>query len=143
MSVSQLLFSVLDAYKTALLSAFSKQLPELSLLHFRVLRQVGRGAEAETGVTPLQIAQGLQRDKAQVTRLLAELTDKAWLVKVPHPQDKRSVLLQLTPQGQVLLDQALLLEQQVSAAMTQGVSAAQQQALSEGLIKLQQNLSAI
>ncbi|KFZ37917.1 hypothetical protein HR45_08750 [Shewanella mangrovi] len=136
MSVNHLLFSVLDAYKSALLTTFSKELPELSLLYFRVLRLVGTSEQ----VTPLQVAQVLRRDKGQVTRLLAELSDKAWLLKVPHPQDKRSVLLQLTPQGQQLLADASRLEQQVSQAMTLGMADEQQQALSEGLQLLQHNL---
>lgn len=136
MSVNQQLFTVLDAYKSALQTTLAQQLPQLSLLNFRVLRLIGGTRE----VTPLQVAQLLRRDKAQVTRLLAELVDKGWLRKQPHPQDKRSVQLLLTEQGQVLLQQALVLEQQLSQRMLLGMSATQQQQLGDGLTALLANL---
>lgn len=136
MSVNQQLFTVLDAYKSALQSLFAQQLPQLSLLNFRVLRLVG-GSDA---VTPLQVAQLLRRDKAQVTRLLAELADKGWLLKQPHPQDRRSVQLVLTAAGEALLQQAAGLEQQLSQQMLHGMAATQQQQLAAGLDVLLHNL---
>lgn len=136
MNVNQQLFSVLDAYKSALVSAFAAEVPQISLLYFRVLRLLGRAAP----VTPLQVAQLLRRDKAQVTRLIADLAAKGWLIKQPHPQDKRSVQLALTTAGQRLLEQAESIEQQLSQQMMQGMDDVQQQQLAAGLQQLQHNL---
>ncbi|MCS4555910.1 MarR family transcriptional regulator [Shewanella sp. C32] len=136
MSIQQQLFMVLEAYKSALQSQFSQHLPQLSLSHFLVMRLIG----AEGTVTPLQVAQRLRRDKAQITRLLAELVDKAWLLKQPHPQDRRSVQLLLTPAGEALLQHATALEQQLSQQMLHGMADAQQQQLAAGLEVLLHNL---
>lgn len=138
-NLDQQLFSVLDAYKSALQSALAVELPQISLLYYRVLRLLGRAEP----VTPLQVAQLLRRDKAQVTRLIADLAAKNWLIKQPHPQDKRSVQLALTPVGEQLLTQAKALEQRLSQRMLQGMDTTQQQQLAAGLQLLQRNLQQV
>lgn len=136
MSINQSLFAVLDSYKAALQETFNQELPELSLMYFRMLRQVGSGY----GITPQLVAQKLHRDKAQVTRLAVEMEQKELLQKLPHPQDRRSVLLQLTAKGATLLAKAEALQQQVAERMSTGISEAQLQLVDECLMKMRNNL---
>lgn len=138
MSINQSLSALLESHKAALQKLFNRELPEMSLLYFRVLRQVGAGY----GITPQSVAQKLHRDKAQVTRLVVEMEQQGLLQKLPHPQDRRSVLLQLTAKGAACLAQADVLQQQVASKMTLGISTSQLQQLDGVLQQMRENLHA-
>ncbi|MEY1661182.1 MarR family winged helix-turn-helix transcriptional regulator [Isoalcanivorax beigongshangi] len=72
--------------------------------------------------TPHALAQALDRDKAQITRLLNELGSAGLVGRHPHPDDGRRQLLTITAEGLALLKRLQQLEQQTMARMSAGLS---------------------
>ncbi len=52
------------------------------------------------GATPLGLARDLSYDKGATTRLLDVLEAKGWVVRERTPDDRRSLQLNLTPEGE-------------------------------------------
>lgn len=52
--------------------------------------------------TPIDISHRLSMDTGAITRLLDRMVAKNLLVRRPHATDRRSVILELTPQAQAL-----------------------------------------
>jgi DNA-binding MarR family transcriptional regulator len=67
----------------------------LSLLQAEVLRLVKEGAS-----TPTQLAEHLEVKPSQVSHLLASLEEAGLLEREADPQDRRRVLLRLSPKGE-------------------------------------------
>lgn len=93
MKLSNRLFRILEQYKIAMTQHFRAQQIALSPLHYKVLQLI----HALDPATPQLIAQRSGRDKAQVTRLLQEMEKQGLIKKLPHPTDRRSICLALTP----------------------------------------------
>lgn len=72
--------------------------------------------------TALDIASFIQRDKAQVTRLISGLMDQQLIKKVPNPQDKRSQLLLLTEEGDRIQARLSKLTRQAEQSMIEGIA---------------------
>ncbi|CAM3241479.1 hypothetical protein VIRA109638_16750 [Vibrio rarus] len=76
-----------------------KQIGSLDLniapMHIRVLKIMGK----KPVCTAIDIAHFLDRDKAQVTRLLNSLIDMELIKKVPSLEDKRSQRLLISEKG--------------------------------------------
>jgi DNA-binding MarR family transcriptional regulator len=53
-------------------------------------------------VTPSGLAELLHLDRGTLTGVLARLVSQRLLVRTPHPEDGRSVLLQLSARGRAL-----------------------------------------
>lgn len=56
--------------------------------------------------TPLSLSHQTGMKKEAVSRGLRQLFEQGWLKKVPNPEDERSYMLSLTPEGQGVLDAA-------------------------------------
>lgn len=69
----------------------------VSLLQAEVLRRVGEGVQL-----PSRLAEQLEVLPSQVSHLLASLEEAGLLERHPDPQDRRRVLLRLTPKGEAL-----------------------------------------
>lgn len=63
----------------------------------------------------------MQRDKAQITRVLNELQQSGYILKVDNPKDGRSQLLGPTAQGEQLMTQIIAAEKATVAHMTQAL----------------------
>jgi DNA-binding MarR family transcriptional regulator len=63
-----------------------------------VLRIVGRSRT----ITPSQLAELLHLDRGTLSGIVERLTAQGLLLRKPHPQDGRSVLLQLSARGRAL-----------------------------------------
>lgn len=63
-----------------------------------VLRLVGR----TPGVTPSELAHVLHLDRGTLTGIVERLRARALLVRAPHPEDGRSVVLRLSARGRGL-----------------------------------------
>ncbi len=68
--------------------------------------------------TAVDIANMLNRDKAQITRLLTTLINQKFVLKTANPMDKRSQYLTLTELGLGVMVQITTLEEQLSDKMT-------------------------
>lgn len=68
-------------------------------MNVRVLKIISKKPQC----TAVDIAHFLDRDKAQVTRLLSSLINQELIVKEPNPEDKRSQCLRVTEAGQAIM----------------------------------------
>jgi DNA-binding MarR family transcriptional regulator len=87
--------------------------------HVRVLKIIASQAPA----TAQGLALRLRRDKAQITRALADVVEVGLVLRRENPQDRRSQWLELTPAGEALLARVALIEKEAARRMTQGLSA--------------------
>ncbi len=79
---------------------FSKRLAphDISRPEWAVLITCYQGAS-----TPAEISRYLDMDGSLLTRMLDRLEEKGQLVRKPHPSDRRSTLIRLTPAGRKLI----------------------------------------
>ncbi len=54
---------------------------------------------------PVELKTVLSVDPGAMTRMLDRLVCKGWIERLPNPNDKRGVLVQLTPDGAALCEQ--------------------------------------
>ncbi|PSW13215.1 MarR family transcriptional regulator [Photobacterium rosenbergii] len=87
-------------------------------MHLRVLKIINK----KQSCTAIDIAQFLNRDKAQVTRLLNELIKQSLIEKVPNPEDKRSQRLLVTSEGMAILAQLETIDSKMNDKMMRGIS---------------------
>lgn len=87
-------------------------------MHLRVLKIINK----KQSCTAIDIAQFLNRDKAQVTRLLNELIKQSLIEKVPNPEDKRSQRLLVTSEGMAILSQLETIDSKMNDKMMRGIS---------------------
>ncbi len=113
------LSAILHEFKTRLGDAFSSRAISYPPMQIKVLRLVSERAPC----TAQCVAQTLSRDKGQVTRLLQELVSDGILTREPNPDDKRSQLLSLSPEGEALFARMREAEQQVLADVSGQIAA--------------------
>ena len=73
-------------------------------------------------LTPSQIGQRMVVSSATMTSTLDVLEHKGWIRRTPNPEDRRSLLIEITPEGQRTADQFLpgvrTIERQAMAGLT-------------------------
>jgi DNA-binding MarR family transcriptional regulator len=67
------------------------------------VRAMARIAEAD-GITPKQLGVSLESTSATVTFVTSALAQRGLIERVPHPQDRRSLLLRTTALGDEVAD---------------------------------------
>ncbi|MBU0537875.1 MAG: MarR family transcriptional regulator [Gammaproteobacteria bacterium] len=117
-ALNEILHSLTHAYKSGLRTAVKEQQIPLPITHIRALK----GIRSNPHCTAQSIAQRMQRDKAQITRVLNELLQDGFISKSDNPEDRRSQLLHLTKAGEKIVAQLDTIEQQTSSAMTANLS---------------------
>ena len=117
-SLSDTLHRLVHAYKKQLRAEIGAQQLSLPVTHIRALKGVCRNPEC----TAQSIALRMQRDKAQITRVLNELQQTGLITKIDNPNDGRSQLLRPTAEGEAIMAQMNLIEQQTVAKMTQSLT---------------------
>ena len=79
---------------------------------------------AGTPLTPSQVADRVLIASATMTATLDLLERRGWIRRVPNPADRRSVLIEITPDGRAIADQLLpgirKLERSILSALTPG-----------------------
>lgn len=99
---------------------------------------------ANDGVGSVQeIADFCRYDKSQVSRALQELTDKAYVNRVPGVHDRRKVLASLTPAGIEVYRQGLRISLARDERMKRALSADELAAFNATLDKLAEQAQAI
>jgi DNA-binding MarR family transcriptional regulator len=77
---------------------------------------------SETELTPSAISERMLVSSATMTNTLDTLEHLGWARRIPNPEDRRSVLIQLTDEGQAVADRFLpgirTLEQAMLAELT-------------------------
>lgn len=102
-----------------------------------LLLHVGRGM-----ASPRALADGLGTDTAGMTRLLDRLEAKGLLRRRRHPDDRRSVLIELTDQGGALLPRLAPVFGRVNRRLLTGFSAAEVADVTAMLRRMTGNLPA-
>jgi DNA-binding MarR family transcriptional regulator len=77
---------------------------------------------AGTPLTPSQVSDRVLIASATMTATLDLLERRGWIRRVPNPADRRSVLVQITPDGRAVTDQLLpgirTIERSILSALT-------------------------
>ena len=91
---------------------------DIAPMHVRVLKIITKKPQC----TAVDIANFLDRDKAQVTRLLSALIKQELIVKEPNPEDKRSQCLAITEHGKAIVDQLTEVDSEMFEKMKIGIN---------------------
>lgn len=109
------------AYKSYMRRAIQEAGIGVPITHVRVLK----GIASRNECTAQALSARMRRDKAQITRVLNDLLAAGLIDKRDNPGDRRSQLLELTADGQVLMAQIQVFEAAAAERMTAGLSPAQ------------------
>lgn len=99
----------------------------------------GEGRPVLTG----EVAVGMHITSGTVTSLLDNLERKGYVVRSSDPDDRRRVLVDITPAAQAILDEALPAIQQVSRQLIDRIGVQRQQALLDILDEIRQGVAEI
>ncbi|ANG62775.1 transcriptional regulator [Marinobacterium aestuarii] len=122
-AMGEALHQLLHAYKRALQQSFLEHGITFGIAHIRSLKVI-RAAQAspESDCTAQQIAARLQRDKAQIARLVKDLLAAELIEKQDNAQDRRSQILRLTPAGEAMYARIQAAERHTSQRMAKGLN---------------------
>ncbi|NRA53040.1 MAG: MarR family transcriptional regulator [Gammaproteobacteria bacterium] len=129
------IFNLVHALKKNITHKIESLESRLTPMHVQVLKLI---AASTSRITANDIANTLQRDKAQVTRLLNTLIKEELIEKQENPKDKRSQFIVATLNGKQIYQQVIEVDRYILEGLAQGLSydeLAQFQHLSEKMIK--------
>lgn len=131
------LFKLVHSLKRNIQEQIEALALDLSLMHVHVLKIIANKPDC----TAIDIAHGLERDKAQVTRLLNALLKQELIIKAANPKDKRSQCLYLSKQGRKVMESVEVVDNAVLDKMQQGITAAEMKAFQKIAQQLTNNLT--
>ncbi|WP_061008529.1 MarR family transcriptional regulator [Vibrio sp. CUB2] len=118
-----------------------EQIEQLELpiapMHVRVIKIISK----QSPCTAMDVVNFLNRDKAQVTRLIKTLIEEGFIEKKPNPEDKRSQCLLTTEKGNEVLAKIKAVDAEIFQKMTLNVSEEELEAFQLVAGKLAENLS--
>ncbi|KFX07729.1 MarR family transcriptional regulator [Pectobacterium betavasculorum] len=126
------LFALLESYKAQMQEQMKAHDISLDVVHIRLCKIIAM----EGRITPQLLAKTVGRDKAQITRMVAELVKRDYVRKIDNPDDGRSVWLSLSDKGVVFTQVFLHQEKQIEAQMLQALSSDEQAMFSALLEKI-------
>jgi len=91
---------------------------------------------AERPLTPSEIRERSFRSSATITNTLDSLEHRGWIRRVPNPEDRRSVLIEITGDGKTVTDRFLPGIRKIERAITGDLSTAELAALMDILAKI-------
>lgn len=129
-------FRLAHALKRNVLHRIDCESMPISPMHVRVLKTI----EYHQNCTANDIAKELDRDKAQVTRLVNFLVDKKIVGRKDNPADKRSQLLAVLDGGQDLLARIESIDQAILAKISDQISAQELATFTEIATKMAESI---
>ncbi|MFW8590645.1 MarR family winged helix-turn-helix transcriptional regulator [Glaciecola sp. 2405UD65-10] len=111
------LFHLVHGVKRQLQSIASSIDEDLAPMHIRVIKIIDR----KKLCTAIDIANYLNRDKAQVTRLISTLIKKGLITKQPNKDDKRSQFLVISNEGEDVIKAIAQFDKNIMEIMTRGL----------------------
>ena len=121
------LHRLIHAYKRTTMNAMQAADMPMPMSHKRVLKWIIK----LPGITAQQMAEKSGQDKGRITRLIKEIENEGLIERRPHPEDRRSQTLHLTPAGDTLMTEFRSVEQDVRTRMTRGLTPQQIQTFVE------------
>ena len=97
-------------------------------------------AGPEEGLTQEQLGQRLLVTKGNVSGLLDRLCQRGWVLRSPHPEDRRSNLVVLTVPGRQVAERAVEVQSQFVSDLLGDISAAELDPLEHALARLEDRL---
>ncbi|WEF10433.1 MarR family transcriptional regulator [Pectobacterium actinidiae] len=126
------LFALLESFKAQMQEQMKAHDINLDVVHIRLCKIIA----TEGRITPQSLAKSVGRDKAQITRMVAELVKRDYVRKIDNPDDGRSVWLSLSDKGVAFTQVFLHQEKQIEARMLQALSSDEQVVFSVLLEKI-------
>jgi DNA-binding MarR family transcriptional regulator len=137
--VFEAMHDLMHLYRGHMVRAMASIHPELTMNEVRALGFVGR----HPGATQKDLVRHSGADKAQVARMVAQLAERGWITSNPNPDDGRSRILALSPEGQALQETVRNLRQTLSARLLDACDAGTQAQLLALLEQLRSELDAL
>ncbi|KMV29175.1 MarR family transcriptional regulator [Photobacterium swingsii] len=110
---------------------------DIAPMHVRVLKIIN----FKNRCTAIDIAHLLNRDKAQVTRLLNALIKQGYVVKEPNPDDKRSQCLRVTTDGLKITSQIANIDKKMFELLSKDISQEELEIFERIASKMARNLA--
>ena len=98
---------------------------------------------AERPLTPSEISERTFRSSATMTSILDVLERHGWIRRVPNPQDRRSVLIEISEDGYAITDRFLPGVRKIERAVMGELSAKELAALMNILTKILKNTARV
>lgn len=92
--------------------------------------------EAQKPLSFSQLAEALYTSRSNLTQLVDRMENEALVQRIPHPDDRRSVLVELTPKGQERIKEARLARDRSVRELLSALTEEEQQTLIHHLQKL-------
>ena len=99
-----------------------------------------KNTSTSTGYSQNELCRLVDKNPANMTRILDRLEKKGLVVRKDNPEDRRSSLVFQTTQGQAMVRQVSTLFQELSDAVEQGISTAERITFLKVLDKIDLNL---
>lgn len=136
MKFNDALFNLLNTIRNTILLEIkntSLALPPMQLKALKIIKQI-------EGCTGQKLASYLGRDKAQINRLIKELSENDLVRKVPCETDKRSQIISLTASGEHVLSVFVQVEERVFTDMLKNISGEDQETFQRLVVAFKDNL---
>lgn len=126
------LIHMVNQHKDRLLNEHLSPL-DITATQFKVLCSI----YCEECIQPVELKKALSVDLGALTRMLDRLLCKGWIERLPNPNDKRGVLVQLTPEGKALCEKChQLVGQTLHQELTKNLTADEVNTLYQLLTKV-------
>lgn len=135
--IAERLWDLSHRFKAGLRAGLAEGAPDLHPFQAKALSAIGR----HPGLLPNQLAEHSGRDKAQVARVLKDLEDRGLIERSPHPTDRRTHCLTLTPSGTTVFARLQENRHRTATRMMEGISPQDRQHLSDLLEAMARNLT--
>ena len=109
---------------------------ELTLEQFQTLKVLSR----TSGMTQRQLGQAINKNPANMTRILDRLEAKSLTIRQPDPADRRAYLIYLTDRGLGLRDQVIGVFDKFSTGVHAGLSKEMKQSTRKVLERMAANV---
>lgn len=110
---------------------------DLTLAQWRVLRALSQ----ENGLSQVALAGATDADPMTMSGILDRMEKRNLVRREQAPNDSRAKIVRLTDEGEALFDTARALGTELYDSAVAGMSSAQLQAVTEGLIRIRENLN--
>ncbi len=128
---------IFSGFKSELVKKYRTQALTISPMHYRSLQVI----KEETDCTSQHVSNSLNRDKAQIARLIGELVKQGYVETRPSKKDKRNRLLMLTTSGKEVMKELQSIEKSVMTQMVKGISKAELDQFVTTAKKMAENIS--
>ena len=112
------LYQLVHALKRQLHEDVEQLELDITPMHVRVIKIINKMRPC----TAIDIATVLERDKAQITRLVSTLIKKGFIIKAPNPIDKRSSYLCVTERGMEIVEKLAVIDNAIQVKITKNIS---------------------